>query len=549
MTSATQTAVQLVGPDQLTLTAAKPVLTPGPRQILARVECVGLCQSDMKLLHQFGGHARKSPVLAHLGADILSQIPTYVPDGAPTVPGHEAVVRVTAVGPGVTSVAVGKRYLVQADWRDLKTAGSNGAFGYNFEGGLQQYVLLDERTTVASDGTSYLVPVPDDRSASQLALVEPWACVEEAFIHCERQQLKTGGTCLLVVSPGVTPDLSGLDLERPGRRLIAGAALPRWESVELAKLPARSVDDLLFIGGNGELLEQAMPLLANEGLGVIAQAGVRFRRLVQLPVGRVHYGNVRFIGHPSNAPARALARIPASGEVRPGDHVHVVGAAGPMGSMVVIRLCSLGRNLSIEAGDRSQGRVEVLRRKAQPVADRQSVALRCYDATVEAPEAYPDYSVLMVPVAALVSAAVSATRPLGIINLFGGIPADVSEGIDLDIFCGRGQYFIGTSGSTMEDMLVVLDKVLTDQLDTNLSVAAVSGMRGAIDGLDAVKHNRIAGKILVYPELPELPLTTLESLVDRFPTIKPLLLDNGGWTKAAEEELLRVGRGAERGSE
>ena len=33
----------------------------------------------------------------------------------------------------------------QTDYRWLPTAGSSSAFGYNFEGALQQYVLLDQR--------------------------------------------------------------------------------------------------------------------------------------------------------------------------------------------------------------------------------------------------------------------------------------------------------------------------------------------------------------------------------------------------------------------
>ena len=104
------------------------------------------------------------------------------------------VIEVVAAGDDVSSVAVGSKYLVQADWRDLKTAGSNGAFGYNFEGGLQQFVLLDERTTIAADGTSYLMPIEkEDRSISATALVEPWACVEQAFIHSERQGITAGG--------------------------------------------------------------------------------------------------------------------------------------------------------------------------------------------------------------------------------------------------------------------------------------------------------------------------------------------------------------------
>jgi hypothetical protein len=37
----TQYAVQLVGPGQLKLNTAKEVPSPGPHQILAKVECVG----------------------------------------------------------------------------------------------------------------------------------------------------------------------------------------------------------------------------------------------------------------------------------------------------------------------------------------------------------------------------------------------------------------------------------------------------------------------------------------------------------------------------
>ena len=39
--------------------------------------------------------------------------------------------------------ALGERVLVQTDYRHLPTASSNAAFGYNFEGALQEYVVLD----------------------------------------------------------------------------------------------------------------------------------------------------------------------------------------------------------------------------------------------------------------------------------------------------------------------------------------------------------------------------------------------------------------------
>jgi L-sorbose 1-phosphate reductase len=538
----TQTAVQLVGPDQLSLTTTKAVHRPGPRQILGKVECVGLCQSDMKLLHQFNGHARKTPVLAHLQASVLSQIPTYVPDDKPTVPGHEVVIRVVETGPGVSSVQTGRRYLVQADWRDLKTAGSNGAFGYNFEGGLQQYVLLDERTTVAADGTSYLVPAPDDRSASQIALVEPWACVEEAFIHSERQRLTAGGTLLYVDGPGAGADLAGLDTTTAARRLcLAPCANPPagFTLVQEADLKPGTIDDILFAGTDADRFERVVKLLATNGLILIAQGGKRFGRPVSTPVGRVHYGNVRVAGTAGTSFAAALATIPATGEVA-GGKVSVVGAGGPMGSMAVIRLVSTGlRGLSVEASDLAVDRLEVLRSKAAAVAAQRGVPLRLFNPKTEQGSGGYDYHMMMVPVPALVAAAVGQSNPGAKINIFAGIPAEVYAPIDLDTYCAKGLYFIGTSGSTMEDMMVVLRKVLSDALDTNLSVGAVTGMGGAIAGLTAVKENKIAGKILVYPDLGDFPLTSLEDLVRRHPSIGPKLQD-GCWTKAAEDELLRV---------
>jgi hypothetical protein len=82
-------------------------------------------------------------------------------------------------------------------------------------------------------------------------------------------------------------------------------------------------------------------------------------------------------------------------------------------------------------------------------------------------------------------------------------------------------------------------EVLGGALDTNLSVAAVTGMAGAIDGLNAVRDRTIAGKIVVYPQLHDLPLCELPELARRFPSVGERL-DRGAWTPAAEAELLRV---------
>jgi len=60
----TRYAVELTGPDKLCISSHKKVYHPGPFGILAKVEAVGLCFSDLKLLKQFDSHARKSETIS-----------------------------------------------------------------------------------------------------------------------------------------------------------------------------------------------------------------------------------------------------------------------------------------------------------------------------------------------------------------------------------------------------------------------------------------------------------------------------------------------------
>jgi hypothetical protein len=86
----------------------------------------------------------------------------------------------------------------------------------------------------------------------------------------------------------------------------------------------------------------------------------------------------------------------------------------------------------------------------------------------------------------------------------------------------------------------VLGRLASGQLDTNTSVDAVAGMAGAVDGLTAVEQRTLAGKIIIYPMLHDLGLVPLTELAMRLPTVAAKL-DGGRWSRAAEEELLRVG--------
>jgi len=545
---AKQYAVQLVGPDQLVLNKSKDVFRPGPPQVLARVEVVGLCFSDLKLLKQFTGHVRKGQVVAGIDLGILKEIPSYVPDEAPTVPGHETVVRVVAVGSGVQRHKPGERYLVQTDYRWLRTASSNAAFGYNFEGALQEYVLMDERVITAPDGESMLIPAREDRAASAIALAEPWACVEDAYVSKERTTLQPGGQMLVVADMEVGLGRMSNLLRKYGTpakitwvsKLLPPADLemPIARAKRVDELEEAAYDDVIYFGSSPRTAEQLFAKIAANGLLNLVLDGERFGKPVVTMVGRVHYGGIRIIGTAGPNPAESMKYIPKTGEIRRGDRVNVVGAGGPMGMMHVIRnICQGIEGVSVFAGDVDDKRLAALTKIAEPLARTNRVEYQTYNAQDHEPAEDFTYTVLMAPVPELVAAAVRGSAPRGIINIFAGIPATVTGEIDLDAYVEKRLYFIGTSGSTLDDMKRMLEKVESGRLDTNVSVAAISGLEGAVEGIRAVENRSIAGKILVYPACKGLGLTRLEELGTKLPDVAACLKD-GLWTIEAEKKLL-----------
>ncbi|MBN1436352.1 MAG: alcohol dehydrogenase catalytic domain-containing protein [Sedimentisphaerales bacterium] len=534
----TQYAVQLIGPDELTLNTEKAVFKPGAYQVLGQVEAVGLCFSDLKLLKQFSQHARKTAILSGIDPAILAEIPSYVPDDKPTVPGHESVVRIVAVGDDVKGVKVGDRFLVQTDYRWLPTANSNGSYGYNFEGGLQEYVLMDQRVITSPDGESMLIPVSENLSASAVALVEPWACVEDAYAVQERRTLKVDGSMLVISDAEIDKEIVNSLCSCYGRPTSI-KAIENANAALVGALEDASFDDVVYFGSTAEIAEKLFPKVAPKGLYNIVQNGKKFGKLVTSQVGRVHYGGIRVIGTTSNDPADAMAAIPTSGEIRVGDKINVIGAAGPMGVMHVIRnLCQGVRDITVYAGDLSDERLAILSRLAQPLAQKNGLEYVPYNPKTNAPTEAFDYIVLMAPVPALLAMSVLDAADKAIINIFAGIPANVNADIDLDAYIEKQLYFVGTSGSVLDDMKCVLEKVESGQLDTNLSVAAITGPEGAVEGIRAVENHLIPGKIIVYPQCKGLGLTTLEQLPEVLPNVAGAL-DDGLWTTEAEKQLLK----------
>ena len=544
----TQCAVQLKAANDLTLNKSKPLHSPGRHQIICRVEAVGLCFSDLKLVKQFAAHPRKMEIVSGIEPATLQEISCYVPGDKPTVPGHEAVVRVEAVGAGVQRFKPGERYLVETDYRWLPTPQSNSALGYNFEGALQEYILMDERVITSPQGESMLIPAPEKLSASAVALIEPMACVENSYASKERQCIKQGGNMLIAADVVVTTgDLTELFKQygQPGKIIwasqyrppeVAGVAMEPCP--DISRLCDASFDDVIYLGCNPDRVEALFSKVGPQGLFNIVLCGERFNRDIVMPIGRVHYNGIRITGTIGYEPADSMKHIPAGGEVRKGDKINVIGAAGPMGTMHVIRnICQGIEAVTITAGDSDEGRLATLLKVAEPLAKEKAVPYKQYNPTKDKmPESF-DYCVILAPAPELAATAVLNAGKRAIINVFAGIPATMTAKINLDAYIEKQLYFVGTSGSVLEDMKQVLAQVESGRFDTNILVAAVSGLEGACDGIKAIENKQTTGKIIVYPACKGLGLTPLTKLNDKMPEVAACL-NNGLWTLPAEQKLL-----------
>jgi L-sorbose 1-phosphate reductase len=233
-----------------------------------------------------------------------------------------------------------------------------------------------------------------------------------------------------------------------------------------------------------------------------------------------------------------MKHIPQVSEVRKGDKINIVGAAGPMGTMHVIRNIYRGiEGVSIAAGDSDDSRLTNLLKTAEPMAAAKNVSYKQYSPVKDKMPEGTDYIVIMAPAPELAASAVLSAGKRAIINIFAGIPDTMSAKINLDTYIEKQMYFVGTSGSVLEDMKRELSKLESGGLDTNISVAAICGLDGVCDGIRAIENRSIAGKIIAYPSCKGLPLIRLSILPDKLPDIAACL-NNGIWTAQAEQKLL-----------
>ena len=151
-----------------------------------------------------------------------------------------------------------------------------------------------------------------------------------------------------------------------------------------------------------------------------------------------------------------------------------------------------------------------------------------------------DDIVILAPSVPAIEEAASMLAPGGVINVFAGLTRGTEAMLDLNpVIDGRQIRFVGSSGSSIADMRAMLVLVEQGVLNTNRTVAAISGLDGVYDGIYAVSQGTFPGKVVVYPLIVGLGLTPLPDLRERLPEVYARLGPGEVWTVEAEQELLR----------
>jgi L-sorbose 1-phosphate reductase len=543
-----------------------PIPAYGPNELLVRIDACGLCFSDTKVIAQGGSHPRLT------GRDLAQE---------PVTLGHEVACTVVGVGANrAERYRVGQRFTVQAD---VFYQGRGMAYGYVIAGGLSQYGVIPEAILDGDEGC-YLLPVQPQTGYVASALTEPWACVVSAYNQAHREFIKENGLLLVILNTADDADWVHIPIHNHvgPKHVIVSCDMPVegevWQSrittqvgmvsdyKALKQQYTESVgfDDILVVGEVApEVIEQATASLADHGVMYILR-GTLVPRKLSLDVGRIHYNWHHYLGNSlANAPFEHRTKgcfdgyiEPRTAELLPGGVCWIVGAGGPMGQMHVQRALGLSHPpRRIVATDIDHARLQSVSDRFGVMArergiglialnpsdfDADAFAARLREAGTGGERSGFDDIVIMAPFASAIEHAADFLADGGWLNIFAGVARGTMAKIDVNRIIRDRCRIVGSTGSSLSDMRETLARVESGELDTNASLAAIGGMDAAAEGLRAVKEGWFAGKTLIFPQIPDLPLMSLTELQDTLPNVYALLQDGQFWTNEAEEELLRL---------
>jgi threonine dehydrogenase-like Zn-dependent dehydrogenase len=120
-----------------------------------------------------------------------------------------------------------------------------------------------------------------------------------------------------------------------------------------------------------------------------------------------------------------------------------------------------------------------------------------------------DDVVVSVPIADVMAEAATVMNPNGMLVFFAGVPNGTLAPLNLSTVYLNNTQYTGTSGLTMNDQQQVQELSEKAELSPGRSVGAIGGMRAAKEGIQAMIDGRYSGKIIIFPQIHDLPLMGL----------------------------------------
>jgi L-iditol 2-dehydrogenase len=267
----TMRATRLYGKEDLRI-EEMPVPAAGPGEVLLRVKAAAVCGTDIRMYRN--GARGATP-------------------GNPLVLGHEVSGIIEAVGPGVSGYSPGMPVAVapnmgcgvcdQCVSGNTQLCDTYRAFGINIPGGFAPFMKIPREAVVQGN----LAPIPDGADFASAALVEPLACVYNAF---QRIAIVPGDTVLVI---GAGP----IGLMHAKVAFMAGAAKVFMNDLSAERLSlCRKVEPAIIALESEGLKERISELTGGKGVAAcITAAPSADAQVLALEVVGVN-GRVMFFG-------------------------------------------------------------------------------------------------------------------------------------------------------------------------------------------------------------------------------------------------------------
>lgn len=532
---------------------AFPVPEPSDDQMLVRIDGVGICFSDIKILRQGSKHPKL------YNRDLKKE---------PGRLGHEVSLTVVEVGKNLQKdYRQGQRFAVQPD---IFQDGKSTAYGYTIPGGLIQYHLIGPEVLDTDEGVC-LLPIQGEISYGAASLLEPWGCVIAAYTQRRRLYPKTGGIMWILGTPGddrayqfsegldapgtfvltdVPSSLKAL-VEKTDATIIEkdGLAVEDYQALSDELTDGQGFDDIVVLDPHSaEALNEISRLIARRGtMNLVGQKPLD--GLVDADLGRLHYDYIAFLGNQGPDIAASYGEARNRCELRTEGTTVFIGAGGPMGQMHVQRALENPEGPGVLiATEVNEDRLAALRSTFMPLAEEHGRELHIINPLEVKPSLVDfvmqltdgkgaDDVVVSVPSAGLTAEAATLMKTDGMLVVFAGMPIGTMAPINMsNVYLHNAQY-TGTSGLSIEDQGAVLQRANEGKLSPGRMVAAIGGIEAAREALEGVIESKYPGKIVVFPQIHDLPLMGLNELEEKLPKVAEKLGPSNMWTVEAEAAL------------